>query len=298
MLILFGAACVGVLVEAFVPRRGRHAVQFVLALLGARRRAGRGGPAWPSEPACVTAGAALAIDGPALFLQGTLAGARHRGAAADRRAHARARRRRSSPQAAITVGSRRRPAAGRAGAGAHRGLPADAVRARRHAAVRRGERPADHVRRARGLLAAALPALRAGPPPAPAQPGGGAQVLPARRVRLGVLPVRRGPALRLRRRGSTSPASTTRSPSSTDAARCCSSPAWRCSSIGLLFKAAAVPFHVWTPDVYQGAPTPVTALHGGLHQGRRVRRPAAGALRGVRPGAAGTSSRSSARSRC
>jgi NADH-quinone oxidoreductase subunit N len=31
-------------------------------------------------------------------------------------------------------------------------------------------------------------------------------------------------------------------------------------SIGLLFKSAAVPFHVWTPDVYQGAPTPVTAL--------------------------------------
>jgi NADH-quinone oxidoreductase subunit N len=31
-------------------------------------------------------------------------------------------------------------------------------------------------------------------------------------------------------------------------------------SIGLLFKAAAVPFHVWTPDVYQGAPTPITAF--------------------------------------
>jgi NADH-quinone oxidoreductase subunit N len=31
-------------------------------------------------------------------------------------------------------------------------------------------------------------------------------------------------------------------------------------SIGLLFKAAAAPFHVWTPDVYQGAPTPITAL--------------------------------------
>jgi NADH-quinone oxidoreductase subunit N len=31
-------------------------------------------------------------------------------------------------------------------------------------------------------------------------------------------------------------------------------------SVGLLFKAAAVPFHVWTPDVYTGAPTPVTAL--------------------------------------
>ncbi|MET8153097.1 NADH-quinone oxidoreductase subunit NuoN [Actinoplanes sp. NPDC049668] len=31
-------------------------------------------------------------------------------------------------------------------------------------------------------------------------------------------------------------------------------------SIGLLFKCAAVPFHVWTPDVYQGSPTSVTAL--------------------------------------
>jgi NADH-quinone oxidoreductase subunit N len=31
-------------------------------------------------------------------------------------------------------------------------------------------------------------------------------------------------------------------------------------AIGLLFKAAAAPFHVWTPDVYQGAPTPITAF--------------------------------------
>ena len=29
---------------------------------------------------------------------------------------------------------------------------------------------------------------------------------------------------------------------------------------GLLFKIAAVPFHVWVPDVYEGAPTPVTAF--------------------------------------
>jgi len=29
---------------------------------------------------------------------------------------------------------------------------------------------------------------------------------------------------------------------------------------GLLFKIAAVPFHFWTPDVYEGAPTPVTAF--------------------------------------
>ncbi|GAA1632502.1 NADH-quinone oxidoreductase subunit NuoN [Georgenia ruanii] len=30
--------------------------------------------------------------------------------------------------------------------------------------------------------------------------------------------------------------------------------------IGLLFKVGAVPFHAWTPDVYQGAPTPVTGF--------------------------------------
>jgi len=31
-------------------------------------------------------------------------------------------------------------------------------------------------------------------------------------------------------------------------------------SAGLLFKVGAVPFHAWTPDVYQGAPTPITAF--------------------------------------
>ena len=30
--------------------------------------------------------------------------------------------------------------------------------------------------------------------------------------------------------------------------------------VGLAFKVSAVPFHVWTPDVYQGAPAPVTAF--------------------------------------
>jgi NADH-quinone oxidoreductase subunit N len=30
--------------------------------------------------------------------------------------------------------------------------------------------------------------------------------------------------------------------------------------VGLGFKVAAVPFHMWTPDVYQGAPTPATAF--------------------------------------
>ena len=30
--------------------------------------------------------------------------------------------------------------------------------------------------------------------------------------------------------------------------------------VGLGFKIAAVPFQIWVPDVYQGAPTPVTAF--------------------------------------
>jgi NADH-quinone oxidoreductase subunit N len=33
-----------------------------------------------------------------------------------------------------------------------------------------------------------------------------------------------------------------------------------CIFVGFLFKVSAVPFHMWTPDVYEGAPTPVTAF--------------------------------------
>ena len=39
---------------------------------------------------------------------------------------------------------------------------------------------------------------------------------------------------------------------------------------GLCFKVSAVPFHMWTPDVYEGAPTPVTAFLP-PRQGRRAR---------------------------
>jgi NADH-quinone oxidoreductase subunit N len=30
--------------------------------------------------------------------------------------------------------------------------------------------------------------------------------------------------------------------------------------VGFGFKFAMAPFHVWTPDVYEGAPTPITAF--------------------------------------
>jgi NADH-quinone oxidoreductase subunit N len=29
---------------------------------------------------------------------------------------------------------------------------------------------------------------------------------------------------------------------------------------GLAFKVSAVPFHMWTPDAYEGAPTPATTF--------------------------------------
>lgn len=40
--------------------------------------------------------------------------------------------------------------------------------------------------------------------------------------------------------------------------------------VGLGFKLAVVPFHLWTPDVYQGAPSPVTALVATVSKGSVV----------------------------
>jgi NADH-quinone oxidoreductase subunit N len=38
-------------------------------------------------------------------------------------------------------------------------------------------------------------------------------------------------------------------------------------AIGFGFKVSAVPFHIWTPDAYEGAPTPVTAFLGAAVKG-------------------------------
>ena len=66
--------------------------------------------------------------------------------------------------------------------------------------------------------------------------------------------------------------------------------------VGLGFKVAAVPFHMWTPDVYQGAPSPVTAFMAVGHQGRRLRRAAAGLHASRSSTTAPTGSRSCGRS--
>src|SRR5689334_13831781 len=70
MLVLFGAACLGIIVEAVFPRRSRYAVQFGLAVLGligsfvalilAR------------DTTSITAGGSVVVDGPGLFLQGSI----------------------------------------------------------------------------------------------------------------------------------------------------------------------------------------------------------------------------------
>ena len=86
-------------------------------------------------------------------------------------------------------------------AAADRDLPADAVRHRRHAAVPGHGRPHRHVHRARGAVAAAVRAVRDGAPAPAAVAGGGGQVLPARRVRVGAVHLRRRADLRLRRHG-------------------------------------------------------------------------------------------------
>ena len=66
---------------------------------------------------------------------------------------------------------------------------------------------------------------------------------------------------------------------------------------GVAFKIAAVPFHYWTPDAYQGSPTPVT---GYLSVGPKVAAFAldAAPLRGGAGAAAATGGSSIACSRC
>jgi NADH-quinone oxidoreductase subunit N len=72
LLFVFGAACIGVLVEAFGPRESRHPVQVTVALVGTL--GGLVTTLLLAGTREVTAGGALAVDGPGLFLQATIAG--------------------------------------------------------------------------------------------------------------------------------------------------------------------------------------------------------------------------------
>jgi NADH-quinone oxidoreductase subunit N len=72
LLFVFGAACVGVLVEAFAPREARHPAQVAIALVGTV--GGLVATLLLAGTREVTVGAALAVDGAGLFLQATIAG--------------------------------------------------------------------------------------------------------------------------------------------------------------------------------------------------------------------------------
>ncbi|MGY1734085.1 NADH-quinone oxidoreductase subunit NuoN [Geodermatophilus sp. SYSU D01045] len=72
LLFVFGAACTGVLVEAFGPRDSRHPVQVAVALVGTL--GGLASTLLLAGTREVTAGGALAVDGAGLFLQATIAG--------------------------------------------------------------------------------------------------------------------------------------------------------------------------------------------------------------------------------
>jgi NADH-quinone oxidoreductase subunit N len=70
MLIVFGAATVGVLVEAFVPRAARGLTQTVLSLAGLV--AALIAVVVNTSIRDITAEGAVAVDGPTLFIQGTI----------------------------------------------------------------------------------------------------------------------------------------------------------------------------------------------------------------------------------
>ena len=141
-------------------------------------------------------------------------------------------------------------------------LRAAALLRRGHARPRLGARADVALRGPRDHVGGALRPGRPAPRPR-REPGGGAQVLHHRRLLLGLPALRDRAALRRHaaaRRSSRIAARGGRALAPARPSRC-----WRCWALGLLlvgfgFKVASVPFHMWAPDVYEGAPTTVTAF--------------------------------------
>ncbi|MET8246944.1 NADH-quinone oxidoreductase subunit NuoN [Streptomyces sp. NPDC005202] len=277
MLVVFGAAVVGILAEAFLPRRIRHTTQVAVALLGLIAAVGTvvtlATCGYASNKANLAAMGAVAVDGPALFLQGVillvsivavLAFAERRleprgadGAPVDAFA----------PQAAAVPGSDAERAAVRAGSattevfpltmfavGGMLLFPAAADLLTMFVALEVFSLPlylmCALARRRRllsqeaavkyfllGAFASAFflfgTALLYGYA-GTVSLGGIADVIAGRFPAVPTLGTTTNSALLLI--GGTM------------------------VLVGLLFKVGAVPFHMWTPDVYQGAPTPVTGF--------------------------------------
>ncbi|WP_229071805.1 NADH-quinone oxidoreductase subunit NuoN [Actinoplanes sp. DH11] len=255
MLILFGAACLGVLVEVIAPRRARHPVQLTLSLLAVV--AALTAVVLQRDTRITTIGGAVAIDGPALFLQGAilvlgavsllLIGERsiEQGGA-------------FVSQAAITVGSEKdmRQAGGEPGATEVYPLTLFAL-----GGMMLFVSANDLLTMFVALEVFSLPLYLL--------------CALARRRRL----LSQEAALKYFLLGSYASAfflfgvafiygfaggirlevvrDAVANPQNSQVLLYAG---FGLIAIGLLFKAALAPFHVWTPDVYQGAPTPVTAF--------------------------------------
>jgi len=255
MLILFGVACVGVLVEVLTPRRLRNVVQLSLALLGIV--AALVVVIMKHKTHIVTIGGAVAVDGPTLFLQGALLvlGAVSLMLIGERSIEP------GGPfvaQAAITVGSRKdvQQAADQSGATEVYPLTVFALGGMllfvaandlltMFVALEVFSLPLYllcALARRRRLLSqeAALKYFLLGSYASAfflfgvALIYGFAGGIQLGQVHAAVANPQRSQVLLYG--------------------------GLALIAIGLLFKSALAPFHVWTPDVYQGAPTPVTAL--------------------------------------
>ncbi len=89
---------------------------------------------------------------------------------------------------------------------------------------------------------------------------GGVQVFRARRVLERVLPLRHRVRVRGRRHDAARRDRHARRRRRRSSRACCSCSAMVLLLVGFAFKVSAVPFHMWTPDAYEGAPTLVTGF--------------------------------------
>ena len=297
LLVVLGAACLaraGRGVPAAPPALARPGHAVASWRLGrGRPRARASTPATQPPQGITTLSDALAVDRPDAVPVGHAARPRARQRAAHRRPLGRAGR--GVRRLGGGPGGDRRPGIGPTTDDEDRGygspgqaptmqtevFPFTLFALGRDDDLRRGQRPADDVRRAGGAQPAAVPDVRARPAPPAAVAGGGGQVLPARRVRVGVLPLRPGAALRLRGLGQAAPTSPTAAAGSQQSDTLLFG-GLALLVVGLLFKASVGPFHTWTPDVYQGAPTPVTAFMAACTKVAAFGGDPAGAARGVR----------------
>jgi len=257
MLMVLGAAVVGVLVEAFAPRAARYPAQLVLAIGGqllALAALGYQALHLGSSPGKVTVVGAVAMDRPALFLQGTLLVVGvlatlligQRAATGGLVAF--------TPQASSVPGSAAEKAAADAGAMQTEIFPLTLFAL---AGMMLFSSADDLLALFIGLEVLSLPLYL--------------MCAMARRRRL----LSQEAALKYFLLGAFSSAFSLYGVAmlygyagtvsltgiaSASGPRVLALVGAALLSVGLLFKVGAVPFHSWLPDVYQGAPTPVTAF--------------------------------------